>query len=749
MTIDMSQFYEVFFDESDELLAEAERLLLDLNIEDPDSEDLNAIFRAAHSIKGGAATFGFMDMTEITHVLENLLDRIRKNEMKLTAEHVDAFLTAKDALKMMVDGHRLGSEVNLDQIADVKMTLKSLSDNGDVAPKTAATATPVAAAVVIAEPVTEIIAPAVNIAPVADGLKRFNISFINVSEKNLANLQSELELLGTVVLVQASDKKPCLHLDTESDKDEILSICSFVLEPEDLVITLVDTTAQPATASIVTEPIVATSNEDAQPKTEAVKVEGEAGYGLFAAKGEEAVEEGYGFFAPFKPHPDAQSAELIGDDNAATALAGKQADAVKAESETAKLATTQPAAKREPAANNASSETTSIRVGIEKVDQLINLVGELVITQAMIEQRISTLDPAHHEPLINSVSQLTRNTRDLQEAVMSIRMMPMDFVFSRFPRMVRDLAAKLNKKVEFVTNGATTELDKGLIERIVDPLTHLVRNSVDHGIETPEQRKKSGKNEMGRLTLSAAHKGGSIVIEVTDDGAGLNRGKLLAKAKSSGLNVSESMTDTEVFQLIFAPGFSTAEVVTDVSGRGVGMDVVKRNIAAMGGVVEIRSVLGYGTTVSIALPLTLAILDGMSVSLGHSLYVIPLGLIVETMQPTMNDIKTVTGKGLMVSVRGEYLPIIPLYALFNQDTEITHPTEGVLVILEAEGKKAALFVDGLVGQQQVVIKSLETNFKKVNGVSGATIMGDGSVALIIDVPAIIKMGQVNTEGAMQ
>ena len=749
MTIDMSQFYEVFFDESDELLAEAERLLLDLNIEDPDSEDLNAIFRAAHSIKGGAATFGFMDMTEITHVLENLLDRIRKNEMKLTAEHVDAFLTAKDALKMMVDGHRLGSEVNLDQIADVKMTLKSLSDNGDVAPKAAATATPVAAAVVIAEPVTEIIAPAVNIAPVADGLKRFNISFINVSEKDLANLQSELELLGTVVLVQASDKKPCLHLDTESDKDEILSICSFVLEPEDLVITLVDTTAQPATASIVTEPIVATSNEDAQPKTEAVKVEGEAGYGLFAAKGEEAVEEGYGFFAPFKPHPDAQSAELIGDDNAAAALAGKQADAVKAEAETAKAATTQPAAKREPAANNASSETTSIRVGIEKVDQLINLVGELVITQAMIEQRISTLDPAHHEPLINSVSQLTRNTRDLQEAVMSIRMMPMDFVFSRFPRMVRDLAAKLNKKVEFVTNGATTELDKGLIERIVDPLTHLVRNSVDHGIETPEQRKKSGKNEMGRLTLSAAHKGGSIVIEVTDDGAGLNRGKLLAKAKSSGLNVSESMTDTEVFQLIFAPGFSTAEVVTDVSGRGVGMDVVKRNIAAMGGVVEIRSVLGYGTTVSIALPLTLAILDGMSVSLGHSLYVIPLGLIVETMQPTMNDIKTVTGKGLMVSVRGEYLPIIPLYALFNQDTEITHPTEGVLVILEAEGKKAALFVDGLVGQQQVVIKSLETNFKKVNGVSGATIMGDGSVALIIDVPAIIKMGQVNTEGAMQ
>jgi len=266
----------------------------------------------------------------------------------------------------------------------------------------------------------------------------------------------------------------------------------------------------------------------------------------------------------------------------------------------------------------------------------------------------------------------------------------------------------------------------------------------------PDKRKASGKSETGRLTLSAAHKGGSIVIEVTDDGAGLNRDKLLAKAKSNGLSVSESMTDAEVFALIFAPGFSTAEVVTDVSGRGVGMDVVKRNIAAMGGTVEIRSALGFGTTISISLPLTLAILDGMSVSLGENLYVIPLNLIVETMQPRMEDIKTVTNEGLMIHVRGEYLPIIPLYALFKQDTEIMHPTEGVLIIIEADGKKAALFVDSLVGQQQVVIKSLETNFKKVQGVSGATIMGDGSVALILDVPTVIKMGQNNLkEGAYQ
>ena len=266
-------------------------------------------------------------------------------------------------------------------------------------------------------------------------------------------------------------------------------------------------------------------------------------------------------------------------------------------------------------------------------------------------------------------------------------------------------------------------------------------NSVDHGIETPEKRRAAGKSETGTLTLSASHKGGSIVIEVTDDGAGLNRNKLLEKAAKNGLSVSENMTDAEVFNLIFAPGFSTAEVVTDVSGRGVGMDVVKRNITAMNGAVEIRSALGFGTTISIALPLTLAILDGMSVSLGNSVYVIPLNLIVETLQPRAEDIKTVTGEGRMVHVRGEYLPIIALHSLFNHHTDITDPTQGVLVLIEAEGKKSALFVDRLVGQQQVVIKSLETNYRKVQGVSGATIMGDGSVALILDVPAIIQMGQ--------
>lgn len=764
MTIDMSQFYEVFFDEAEELLAEAERLLLSIDMENPDAEDLNAIFRAAHSIKGGAATFGFMDMTEITHVLENLLDKIRKNEMALTAEHVDAFLAAKDVLKMELDGHRLASEVDQTQVAEVKAKLKSFAEAGGIVIKPASVAMPDQAPV--PAPISVVTAP-VEASPLApdDVLTKFNIVLPEITEKDAANLQEELGLLGDVVSSKNENGRFVFMLTTDSTQADIISICSFVLDPDEMVITLAgaESVAIEAPAAVLVEATLQANIHEAPgaldsdaSKDGKVKIHEEVGYGLFAEEGKEDIEEGYGFFAPFKPHADAGKTTLIDDDTLATeANSGKVEVAAEVKIEAVTTASAESPEKKNLGRRDsdkapANAETSSIRVGVEKVDQLINLVGELVITQAMIEQRISMLDPVEHEPLINSVGQLTRNTRDLQESVMSIRMMPMDFVFSRFPRMVRDLAAKLGKKVEFVTVGAATELDKGLIERIVDPLTHLVRNSVDHGVEMPDKRRAAGKNETGVLTLSATHKGGSIVIEVTDDGAGLNRDKLLAKAKANGLTVSENMTDTEVFSLIFAPGFSTAEVVTDVSGRGVGMDVVKRNIAAMNGVVEIRSALGYGTTISISLPLTLAILDGMSVSLGNSLYVVPLNLIVETLQPRAEDIKTVTGEGRMVHVRGEYLPIIALHSLFNQYTEITDPTNGVLVLIESDGKKSALFVDRLVGQQQVVIKSLETNFKKVPGVSGATIMGDGSVALILDVPAIIQMGQTSNyiTGAM-
>ena len=469
------------------------------------------------------------------------------------------------------------------------------------------------------------------------------------------------------------------------------------------------------------------------------------GYGFFdpieqtgeaaaaAAKKAQEDAQGYGFFEGFEPPAmkAVQEAENVTQAQAAAQPAAQPAAAAAADK---KVVTRRESDKT--AVHN--QETTSIRVGIEKVDQLINLVGELVITQAMIEQRTSSLDPMIHERLLSSVSQLTRNTRDLQEAVMSIRMMPMDYVFSRFPRMVRDLATKLGKRIEFVTHGAATELDKGLIERIVDPLTHLVRNSIDHGIETPEVRREAGKSETGKLSLSAGHQGGNIIIEVTDDGGGLNRDKILAKARQNGLPVSDSMSDADVWQLIFAPGFSTAEVVTDVSGRGVGMDVVKRNITAMGGVVDIRSAKGFGTTISISLPLTLAILDGMLIKVGEEIYILPLGYVVESLQPDPADVKEITGQGRVVKVRGEYLPLIPLYQMFGVEPRFTDPSQGIVVILESDGKKAALFVDDLVGQQQVVVKNLESNYRKVAGISGATILGDGGVSLIIDVAALLR-----------
>ncbi|MBU9610061.1 chemotaxis protein CheW, partial [Burkholderia multivorans] len=391
---------------------------------------------------------------------------------------------------------------------------------------------------------------------------------------------------------------------------------------------------------------------------------------------------------------------------------------------------------RPAAAAAAGAEGSSIRVGVEKVDQLINLVGELVITQAMLAETASAFDPALHDRLFNGMAQLERNARDLQEAVMSIRMMPMDYVFSRFPRLVRDLAGKLGKQVELVTFGQATELDKSLIERIIDPLTHLVRNSLDHGIETVDKRIAAGKDAVGQLVLSAAHHGGNIVIEVSDDGAGLNRERILAKAAKQGMQIPENISDDEVWQLIFAPGFSTAETVTDVSGRGVGMDVVKRNIQSMGGHVEISSQAGRGTTTRIVLPLTLAILDGMSVKVGSEIFILPLNFVMESLQPSNDDIYTVGNGERVVRVRGEYLPLVALHEVFSVEGARTDPTQGIVTIMETEGRRFAMLIDELVGQQQVVVKNLETNYRKVHGISAATILGDGSVALIVDVAAL-------------
>ncbi|MBV8666665.1 MAG: chemotaxis protein CheA [Burkholderiaceae bacterium] len=685
MTIDVSQFFQVFFDEAEELLAEMERLLLAIDVENPDSEDLNAIFRTAHSIKGGASTFGLTELIDVTHLLETLLDRIRKGEMALTSEHVDAFLLAKDTLKMQVDGLKLQTPVDQEAVADVRMMLQSLSQNAQP----------------IAPPPEVVSAKQAAAEEKFLHVKRsFRVEMPELAQRDIDALATEMGLLGRLTSTKLDNQRHVFTLATDETADDIMAICSFILDPEDVKIT--EEAPLPAAADLTAEWIKQTEEE-----------------------------QGYGFFQPIE-----ELRAFIAEDEPEAARPVQVQEVAKPEAEN--TAEKRHSGRRESDRQTASQETSSIRVGIEKVDLLINLVGELVITQAMIEQRTGMLDPMQNERLLNSVSQLTRNTRALQESVMSIRMIPMDYVFSRFPRMVRDLASKLGKKVEFVTQGAATELDKGLIERIVDPLTHLVRNSIDHGIETPEIREAAGKGERGRLSLSAAHQGGNIIIEVSDDGGGLNRERILDKARQQGIAVSDNMADEDVWQLIFTPGFSTAEVVTDVSGRGVGMDVVKRNITAMGGVVDIRSAKGFGTTISISLPLTLAILDGMSIRVGEETYILPLGYVVESLQPERDDIKEISGHGKVVKVRGEYLPLIPLYQMFDIVPSFTDPSQGLLVILESDGKKAALFVDDLLGQQQVVVKNLESNYRKVAGISGATILGDGGVSLIVDVAALIR-----------
>lgn len=711
MSIDISQFYQVFFDEAEELLAEMERLLLGVDVASPDAEDLNAVFRTAHSVKGGASTFGLTDMCDVTHVLESLLDRIRKGEMALTSNHVDAFLAAKDILKMQLDGHRHGAAVDQEAVANVRMVLHDLAEG--LVPQ----APVVAPSYLTAAPKTQ---------HQTEGAHRYKIELPQVAQRDINALVDELGLMGRVSVTPLDGGRTALIITTHESLDDIMSICSFVLDPDDLKIF---------------EAPALTPEQRALEAAERKRIEDEQGYGFFGPDDDDAPaqvaesddDRGYGFFQPIEQIRAA--AGITADAPAAPEAQSVSAQAQDMAEHLAELAAEKKTKKED---KGAQGESSSIRVSVEKVDQLINLIGELVITNAMLEQRSSQLDPIGHERLLASVSQLGRNTRELQEAVMSIRMMPMDFVFSRFPRMVRDLAGKLGKKVDFITHGAATELDKGLIERIVDPLTHLVRNSIDHGIEMPAARAAAGKSEAGRLFLSAGHQGGHIVIEVADDGGGLNRERILAKAAQNGLAVSSNMTDAEVWQLIFAPGFSTADVVTDVSGRGVGMDVVKRNITQMGGSVDIRSAKGFGTTISISLPLTLAILDGMSIRSGEEIYILPLSFVVESLQPSPDDVRDIAGRGRVLKVRGEYLPLIPLYQMFDIEPVHHDPSSGIVVILETEGKKAALFVDELVGQQQVVVKNLEANYRKVAGISGATIMGDGGVALILDVAALVR-----------
>lgn len=655
MSMDISDFYQTFFDEADELLADMEQHLLGLDPQEPDSEQLNAIFRAAHSIKGGAGTFGFTVLQETTHILENILDGARRGEMQLSTDIINLFLETKDIMQEQLDAYKTAQEPNAESFKYICEALRQLALEAKGLPVDAA-------APVVAASAAPVSAEAAS----TGGLR---VQLIDLKEKEVDLMLEEMSNLGTLTDV----KKGTSTLDVCIDgvgKDDIVAVLCFVIDEAQIRFPDAEAAAAPVA------PVAAPPVEEVHTAT----------------------------------------------------VTELPVAAVKRESKRA-------------AAPAKSSESTSIRVAVEKVDQLINLVGELVITQSMLAQRSGELDPVAHGDLLNSMGQLERNARDLQESVMSIRMMPMEYVFSRFPRLVRDLASKLGKEVELTLLGSSTELDKSLIERIIDPLTHLVRNSLDHGIETPEKRLATGKTATGNLTLSAEHQGGNICIEVSDDGAGLNRERILAKALSSGLPVHENMSDEEVGMLIFAPGFSTAEQVTDVSGRGVGMDVVKRNIQEMGGHVEIASKQGKGTTIRILLPLTLAILDGMSVRVADEVFILPLNAVMESLQPRAEELKPLAGGECVLEVRGEYLPLVELWNVFDVQGAKTEATQGIVVILQSAGKRYALLVDQLIGQHQVVVKNLESNYRKVPGISAATILGDGSVALIVDVSALQSLNR--------
>lgn len=677
--MDISQFRAAFFDEADEGIAVLESGLLSLEDGGAGEDTLHAVFRAAHSIKGGAATFGFPDIAEITHHLESLLDAARSGQRTLGRSEIDALLAAADLVRRQVEAAREGARIDRGLMQPVLQALEALQE----VPATAAAAGP--------EAVTTGDGWRIHFVPEPQLLKTGNdpiailreLAAIGACEVHCddAALPGFADLIADALYLDWH-----VELRAAVDEQTVRDVFAWVEDDCTLTITSLDG-----------------------------KVEDEDGDGDAAD-----VDAGAGGTPASDPQP--MPAEPPAAPQVATAASA-------------------PAATPEAAAGRSSVATleqTTIRVPVDKVDALINLVGELVITQAAIAQESAALDPVRHERLVNGLSELERNTRHLQEAVMSVRMMPVGTVFSRFPRMVRDLAGKLGKQVRFEMSGEATELDKGLIERLADPLTHLVRNAVDHGIESPERRRAAGKPAEGTLHLAARHESGQVVLEIRDDGAGLDRERIVAKAIDRGLIQEAPATDAEVWQLIFEPGFSTAEQVTDVSGRGVGMDVVRKNITSLSGRMEIDSQAGKGTRLTLRLPLTLAIVDGMQVGVGDDVFVIPLGEVIESAQPRAEDIEGVAGEPRLLRMRGDFVPLVRLRDCFDLPGPAPALTEAIAVLVEAEGQRVALIVDELIGQQQAVVKSLVANFRRVSGVAGATILGDGRVALIIDVADIVR-----------
>ena len=726
---DLTQFYQIFFEEAGENLEQMEQQLLQLDLDTVDDEELNAIFRCAHSIKGGAATFGFEDVAELTHQMEGLLDKLRRHELKPTAPMVDVLLESSDALKGLLARHQ-GTGGAAPETSALVQRIRVLASGAAPAqaPAPAQAKTPA--------PAPAPAGPAgMPTASAPGALRQLQAVIGPLSDIRQADPIKDLfrEIVGLGQICAESEQNGCrvYEIETSSSDADLLDLFAFHVAKDAIRL-------QPSGGASVPEP-------------DGFSNVIEQGYGLFAgapgspvpgssvtASGATVPEpdlvQGYGLFAgaPGNPLTPQIHAQTLLQETPHASGADNGPDARPAEaSKAARPATA--------AAMAAQPEATTLRVSVSKIDQLINQVGELVITQAMLAQNSRALDAGLNQQLLAGLADLERNTRDLQESIMSIRMIPMSVVFNRFPRMLRDLASKLGKKVDLVTQGEATELDKGLIEKITDPLTHLIRNSCDHGIELPADRLARGKPETGTITLSAAHQGGSILIEVRDDGKGLSRQKLIDKARSKGIDAPDDMSDQEVWQLIFAPGFSTADVVTDVSGRGVGMDVVMKNIASLGGTVELDSAEGFGMSVKVRLPLTLAIMDGMTVRVSDEVYILPLSSVVESFQVESNTINTVAQNSRLVKVREEYMPVIEIDRTFGVPRQAGDASaNSIMVVIESDGARVALMVDELLGQQQVVIKNLESNYKKVPNVSGATILGDGSVSLILDTSSLVR-----------
>lgn len=677
MSVDIAEFLEVFFEECYEGLNAMESGLLQLDAGCSGAETINTIFRAAHSIKGGSATFGLNAISGFTHVIETLLDQMRAGSRAVSRDATDLLLRSVDCLREMVDATKVGAEWNEEPIASMREQLETLLRE------------PRAGEQKIDTPIE----PSEQTPP-GDEL---NISCWQILFRPQAHmLQSgndpyrllrELATLG--------------HLQVEADLSS-LPACAE-LEPENCYLAW----------NLWLE-----GNATKQQILEIFQwVEGDCDLDLVQMK-ERGVDQA-------ECDPIGEQAESQEEPEERSPLEPRSASGVDVA--------------RSPDRAGAGYDTGSIRVNIEKIDALINLVGELVITQSMLNRFGEGFEQTRVNELCDGLIQLTRNTRQLQEAAMHIRMLPINVSFSRFPRLVRDLSNKLGKKVELRVSGESTELDKTVLEKIGDPLVHLVRNALDHGIETPEVRKAAGKPEAGLVQLTAYHQGGNIVIEAADDGAGLNKEKILSKAIKLGLvNSDDALSDEQIHDLIFQPGFSTADTISDVSGRGVGMDVVRKNINDLGGQVQIRSEQGKGSTLTIRLPLTLAILEGQLIRVGEETFVIPLVSIVESLQVDGARVKSIAQTAELYKLRDEYIPILRLDQAFKLHTRTHALANGQLVVVEADDRRVGLFVNEMLGQQQVVIKSLEKNFCHIQGLSGATILGDGKVALILDAPELIQ-----------